>query len=67
MDTKARAEAAEQLECELLAHLERVREHYRTGPSPIDAVAYDADVGGALWLLDVLLDWRDGRIAETAH
>jgi hypothetical protein len=66
MDARERTAAAEALEAELLAHLEEVRAWHRAH-APIDPVAYDADVGGALWLFDALADWRDGRIVETAH
>jgi hypothetical protein len=61
-----RTAAAERLEAELLAHLEEVRAYHRAR-APIDPHQYDADVGGALWLLDVLHDWRDGRLEETRH
>jgi hypothetical protein len=66
VDARERTAAAETLEAELLAHLEEVRAYHRSR-APIDPHQYDADVGGALWLLDVLHDWRDGRLEETRH
>jgi hypothetical protein len=65
MDAKARTAAAEALEAELLAHLEAVRAYHRAH-APIDRVAYDRDVSGALWLIDALGDWSRG-VAETRH
>jgi hypothetical protein len=66
VDARERTAAAEALEAELLEHLEQVRAYHRAH-APIDRNAYTTDVDGALWLIDALHDWRDGRIVETAH